>query len=392
MNKVIIINLNGNAYQLEENGYEALRAYLDTAARRLEGNPDRDEIVADIEQSIADKFRALLGAAKTVVMTREVEGVIAEMGPVEDATGGGAADGDPGKQGAPETPKPAFTPSDPAGSAKRLYKINDGAMVAGVCTGLAAYLNIDVTIIRIFFVVTTVFWGLGGLLYLVMALLVPSATTSAERAAAYGAPFTAQEFIKRARHGYYEGMKTFKDKRAYREWKRTFREEMRGWKRNFRREMHQHTDRWAHNWRNYGDFQPHPGSWIVLGFLGLIRALVMLTMVFALLSLVLRGTVLGIAPPVGVPLWAAFVFVFICFQLLILPLKAMSRGLLWGGYGHRYTHPCLHFWNAAFSIGLVLVLVWYANHHSAQVHEALMNLPPEVHRMADSVRQWWARQ
>lgn len=391
MNKVIIINLNGNAYQLEENGYEALRAYLDTAARRLEGNPDRDEIVADIEQSIADKFRALLGAAKTVVMTREVEGVIAEMGPVEDATAG-AADADPAKAGTPEAPKAAFNPGEPAGSAKRLYKINDGAMIAGVCTGLAAYLNIDVTIIRILFVVMTVFWGIGALLYLVMALLVPSASTSAEHAAAYGAPFTAQEFIKRARHGYYEGMKTFKDKRAYREWKRSFRQEMRGWKRNFRREMHQHSDRWAHNWRNHWDYQPHPGSWIVLGVLGFMRAVVGLAMVFALFSLILKGTVLGIAPPAGVPVWAAFIFVLIAFQLLCWPLKAMSRGLLWGNYGYACRGPFFPLGNAVAWMGIVLLFLWYANHHSAQVHEALMNLPPQVHRMADSVRQWWARQ
>ena len=39
MNRVTIINLNGNAYQLEESGYEALRRYLATAARRLEGTP-----------------------------------------------------------------------------------------------------------------------------------------------------------------------------------------------------------------------------------------------------------------------------------------------------------------------------------------------------------------
>ena len=84
MNKVITINLNGNAVPLEEDGYEALRSYLDTAARRLEGNPDKDEIIADIEQAIAEKFRAHLSAYKTVVVTKEVEHVIAEMGPVQD--------------------------------------------------------------------------------------------------------------------------------------------------------------------------------------------------------------------------------------------------------------------------------------------------------------------
>ncbi len=103
MNKVITINLNGNAYPLEENGYEALRTYLDTAARRLAGNPDQTEIIADIEQAIADKFRAVLNANKTVVVTAEVEQVIAEMGPVEDASAP-----------APEPPPPAA-----AGSSRR---------------------------------------------------------------------------------------------------------------------------------------------------------------------------------------------------------------------------------------------------------------------------------
>jgi len=77
MNKVITINLNGVAYQLEEGGFDALRAYLDTAGRRLEGNPDKDEILGDIEQAIGDKFRSLLNASKTVVVTQEVADIIA---------------------------------------------------------------------------------------------------------------------------------------------------------------------------------------------------------------------------------------------------------------------------------------------------------------------------
>ncbi|HUL53136.1 MAG TPA: hypothetical protein VLT83_06975, partial [Opitutaceae bacterium] len=81
MNKVITINLHGSAFQLEEAGYEALRTYLDGAARNLEGNPDRDEIIADIEQAIADKCRAVLGAYKNVVVAPEVSQIIAEMGP-----------------------------------------------------------------------------------------------------------------------------------------------------------------------------------------------------------------------------------------------------------------------------------------------------------------------
>src|ERR1700761_5011805 len=88
MNKVITINLGGNAYQLEEDSYDALRAYLDTAATRLAGNPDCDEILSDIERAIAEKFRAVLSGYKTVVETREVETVLKQMGPIETETNG----------------------------------------------------------------------------------------------------------------------------------------------------------------------------------------------------------------------------------------------------------------------------------------------------------------
>jgi DNA-binding transcriptional MocR family regulator len=55
MNTVIIVNLNGNAFHIEEPGYVALRAYLDAAGAQLEDNPDKGEILADLEQAIADK-------------------------------------------------------------------------------------------------------------------------------------------------------------------------------------------------------------------------------------------------------------------------------------------------------------------------------------------------
>src|SRR3989337_4394319 len=55
MQKVISINLNGNAYQLDESGYDRLRDYLADAERQLKENPDRVEIMADSRQAIAGK-------------------------------------------------------------------------------------------------------------------------------------------------------------------------------------------------------------------------------------------------------------------------------------------------------------------------------------------------
>src|ERR1700742_2091355 len=86
MRKVTTINLNNNAYQVDEEGYEALRRYLEDAEHALAGNPDRGEIMADLEQAIADKCRDALGPYKTVVSAAEIEQIIQQMGPVA-ATG-----------------------------------------------------------------------------------------------------------------------------------------------------------------------------------------------------------------------------------------------------------------------------------------------------------------
>jgi phage shock protein PspC (stress-responsive transcriptional regulator) len=389
MNKVIIVNLNGNAYQLEENGYEALRAYLDSAARRLEGNPDRDEIIADIEQAIADKFRALMGASKTVVATREVEGVIAEMGPVEDTSDTPAA----GPKGAAEAPKAAPGAGEAPGPAKRLYRINDGAMLAGVCNGIAAYLNIDVTIVRIVFVALTLAYGAGALFYVIMVFLIPSAVTSTEKAAAHGAPFTAQEFIRRAREGYYEGMRSFGDRRARREWKRRFKQEMRGWRQDFQREMHETAYQCANNWRRHWDQRPFPAvGWMIgVPVLRLLSTLVSLLCVFSLVSLLATGAVFGILLPASIPVWAGLVILLIAFQVVALPLRVMRHAMY---YGIGYNPVCagwLHFWNAVAALGFLAVVVWFAHSHSVQVHEAVRGLPHEIHRGVDAIRDWWEK-
>jgi phage shock protein PspC (stress-responsive transcriptional regulator) len=162
MNKVISINLGGTAYQLEEAAYDALRAYLDSAAARLQGNPDREEILSDIERAIGEKFRALLNNYKTVVVTKEVADVLAQMGPIEDDsnTPPETAANRAGSRGAPESG--ATGPGQAGAAPKRLYRIYDGAMISGVCTGLAAYLRIDPTLVRLAFVLLTFFWASGS--------------------------------------------------------------------------------------------------------------------------------------------------------------------------------------------------------------------------------------
>ena len=57
---------------------------------------------------------------------------------------------------------------------KKLYRIEDGKKLAGVCGGLARYLNMDVTVIRLIWAILT-FVGFSGIpLYIIAALIIPS--------------------------------------------------------------------------------------------------------------------------------------------------------------------------------------------------------------------------
>ena len=195
MQKVITINLNGNAFQLDEDGYEALRAYLAEASARLGGNPDASEIVRDLEQSIAEKCQRHLGPGKTVVTTAEVEQMLREIGPVDSSAG------------ASHVPPPPSAATQP----KRLYQIREGAIVSGVANGLAAYFNIDPTIVRVVWVMAAVLevtradrppmLTIG--LYVLLMFIVPYAKTSEERAAAQGAaqslPYKLQHAVERVK-------------------------------------------------------------------------------------------------------------------------------------------------------------------------------------------------
>lgn len=63
-------------------------------------------------------------------------------------------------------------PPRPMGS-KRLERKVSGRWLAGVCAGLADYLGVDATVVRIAFAVLTFFGGSGAIAYLIGWALIP---------------------------------------------------------------------------------------------------------------------------------------------------------------------------------------------------------------------------
>ena len=68
---------------------------------------------------------------------------------------------------------------------KRLYRVREGRVVAGVCTGIAGYFGIDPTLVRLGFALLTIFGGAGVLLYLVAWIVIPEETEGASIAESF---------------------------------------------------------------------------------------------------------------------------------------------------------------------------------------------------------------
>ena len=58
-------------------------------------------------------------------------------------------------------------------SKKRLYRVEEGSKLFGVCGGIAEYFDLDPTIIRVVWAILSVFYGAGIIAYLVCALCMP---------------------------------------------------------------------------------------------------------------------------------------------------------------------------------------------------------------------------
>jgi phage shock protein PspC (stress-responsive transcriptional regulator) len=87
-------------------------------------------------------------------------------GPNDGGPGGGSTPG--GFSGPGSSPGPGGM-----GGGKRLERKVEGRWLAGVCAGLAAYLGVDATLVRVIVAVLTVFGGFGALAYLLAWALMP---------------------------------------------------------------------------------------------------------------------------------------------------------------------------------------------------------------------------
>jgi phage shock protein PspC (stress-responsive transcriptional regulator) len=183
MNKTIIININGIVFHIEEDAYEILKNYMTDVKRHFSNSADSLEITTDIENRVAEMFNELLANEnKQVIVEQDVHTVIEQMGRVEDFENLDDETASTGTQYAYDT------------GTRRLFRDPDDHLISGVCAGIADYFDIQPLWIRLAFALSFFFAGSGLLLYIILWIVIPQATTRADRMAMKGQKLNLQGF------------------------------------------------------------------------------------------------------------------------------------------------------------------------------------------------------
>jgi phage shock protein PspC (stress-responsive transcriptional regulator) len=184
MKKTFTINLNSIVFNIDDDAYEALNKYLQDIASHFSSDEDKKEIMADIEARIAELFGERMQQFKEVITIEDVSEIIAIMGNPNQFS-----------ENETETEKQTIYSNQEKFKKrqKRFYRDPENAVLGGVCSGLAAYFNIDVTVVRIIIVILTIFLtGFTIPAYLLAWIIAPPAVTVSQRLEMQGEDVTIE--------------------------------------------------------------------------------------------------------------------------------------------------------------------------------------------------------
>ncbi|MFA6259992.1 MAG: PspC domain-containing protein [Bacteroidia bacterium] len=159
MNKVVNVNLGGYVLILDDSAYEQLKQYLERLTQHFAGKEGATEIIADIETRFAELLLQRIPDAAQAVSLDKVKDVIDLMGEpwqMDD-----------------EQKEPASTKTKERKEPTKLRRDPNSKVLGGVCSGIAAYLGLDTTLIRLLFAVSLFVFGTGFLLYIILWIAIP---------------------------------------------------------------------------------------------------------------------------------------------------------------------------------------------------------------------------
>ena len=173
MKKTIQVNLSGQVFTLDEDAYKLLTQYLERIARLYDRSPGKEDIIQDIEARIAELFLEKLSDGKQVIDMADVKAVVTILGNPEEFE----------EEAAEEE---GYTRR--SGSNRALFRDPDNRVIGGVAAGVSHYFGIDPVWLRLALAIAVIFFGTGVILYIILWIIIPEASTAAEKLEMKGEP------------------------------------------------------------------------------------------------------------------------------------------------------------------------------------------------------------
>lgn len=183
MNEVKRIHLGRQAFTIAVDAHAELREYI-VAIKKHVGSQE-SEVAEEVELRMAELLHERKITDEKVILQKDVVYLKEQLGSPKDFADGEVSDNEEEKE-------------SPAVQSRQLFRDAENGKLGGVSAGLAAYFGIDVTWVRIGFVLLTLAWGGGIFLYLLMWLIVPEAKTGSDYLRLRGKPVTVdtiKEFV-----------------------------------------------------------------------------------------------------------------------------------------------------------------------------------------------------
>lgn len=214
MKKVFDINIDGRKFVIDDDAYTLLSDYLDTLHHLFVHRFEGEEVVDDIESRVRELLsEKLLSRESQIVTSVDVTEIIERIGSPNELVSESIEEvvGTESESNADEIPPYNNESEDSNGKAtenhsgeerrtdsgqrvinedicignnlkRKLFRDPQDAMLGGVCSGIAAYMNTNPIWIRILAVILCFFsFSTVGILYLVLCIVVPEAKTPVDR-------------------------------------------------------------------------------------------------------------------------------------------------------------------------------------------------------------------
>ena len=184
MKKVVNVGIGGRSFAMDEDAYSRLKKYLNAFRTRSKLGLQSNEVMDDLEERIAELFLERVNKYKDVVDILLVDSVISQLG---------MPDGEPYNEEGSDPISDILSGNKPA---RKFFRNPFNKSIAGVCSGLAQYLNIDTLLVRIIFVIALFMGSAGFWIYVILWIAAPLAETPAEKCELFGLPATAENLMK----------------------------------------------------------------------------------------------------------------------------------------------------------------------------------------------------